>query len=65
MYPYYKVFLDAQSHMDVVWYLDDHRRGYRRQEQIGKGLVNFCELDMTYYADKLTRSAIKKQGVLS
>jgi hypothetical protein len=25
MYPYYKVFLDAQSHMDVVWYLDDQR----------------------------------------
>lgn len=53
MYPYYKVFLDAQSHMDVVWYLDEHRHGYYRREQIGQGLVDFCELDLSEYADKL------------
>lgn len=52
MYPYYKVFLDAQSHMDVVWYLDAQRHGYYRREQIGQGLVDFCEMDLSEYADK-------------
>jgi len=57
MFPYFKVFIDNQSFMNILWYSDKHKHGFRRNEQIGEGLVSFCELDLTALEEKLKELA--------
>lgn len=57
MFPYFKVFIDNQSFMNILWYTDEQKHGFRRNEQIGEGLVSFCELDLTVLEDKLKELA--------
>lgn len=57
MFPYFKVFIDNQSFMNILWYTDEQKHGFRRNEQIGEGLVSFCELDLTVLEDKLRELA--------
>jgi hypothetical protein len=57
MFPYFKVFIDNQSFMNILWYSDEHKHGFRRSGQIGEGLVSFCELDLTALEDKLNELA--------
>ena len=57
MFPYFKIFIDNQSFMNILWYSDEHKHGFRRNEQIGEGLVSFCELDLTALEEKLKELA--------
>ena len=57
MFPYFKVFIDNQSFMNILWYTDEQKHGFRRNGQIGEGLVSFCELDLTALEDKLKELA--------
>lgn len=57
MFPYFKVFIDNQSFMNILWYSDEHKHGFRRSGQIGEGLVSFCELDLTALEEKLKELA--------
>jgi hypothetical protein len=57
MFPYFKVFIDNQSFMNILWYTDEQKHGFRRNEQIGEGLVSFCELDLTALEEKLKELA--------
>jgi len=57
MFPYFKVFIDNQSFMDILWYTDEQKHGFRRIGQIGEGLVSFCELDLAALEDKLKELA--------
>ncbi len=57
MFPYFKVFIDNQSFMNILWYTDEQKHGFRRNEHIGEGLVSFCELDLTSLEEKLKELA--------
>ena len=57
MFPYFKVFIDNQSFMNIIWYTDEQKHGFRCNDQIGEGLVSFCELDLTVLEDKLKELA--------
>lgn len=57
MFPYFKVFIDNQSVVNILWYTNDQKHGFRRSGQIGEGLVSFCELDLEPLEDKLKELA--------
>lgn len=57
MFPYFKVFIDDQAFMNILWYTDEQKHGFRRNGQIGEGLVSFCELDLAALEDKLKELA--------
>jgi hypothetical protein len=52
MFPYFKVFIDNQSFMNILWYTDEQKHGFRRNEQIGEGLVTtnrYANLGATFW----------------
>lgn len=57
MFPYFKVFIDNQSFINILWYADEQKHGFQRNGQIGEGLVSFCELDLNALEDKLKELA--------
>jgi hypothetical protein len=57
MFPYFKVFIDNQSFMNILWYTNEQKHGFQRNGQIGEGLVSFCELDLSAFEEKLKELA--------
>jgi len=43
--------------MNILWYTNEQKHGFQRNEQIGEGLVRFCELDLTSLEEKLKELA--------
>jgi len=38
--------------MNILWYTDEQKHGFRHSGQIGEGLVSFCELNYAALVNK-------------
>ena len=59
-YPYTKVFFDYEGKVHFIAHTADGKSSYYNESNVGNGLINFCELDLTEYTEKLKE--VKKES---